>query len=256
MQIGAYYKYWKNRRNAHGIHSPFVFDFYNSVLVQAHKINDHAISAYRNEQLHDRREINLNDLGAGSKRAASNTRRISDIAKTAAVSAKFGRLLTCILERYKIEQVVELGTSLGIGTLYLSQPDCVKKVITIEGDRTLTDIASRGFSKLNRTNIQQIHGNFDDILESLIPYLPQTGLVYIDGNHQYEATLRYFEFFLNFVDDNTFLVFDDIYWSEGMKQAWEKICASPGIHVSMDLFRMGIVCKRKIQAKEHFVLKY
>jgi hypothetical protein len=48
---------------------------------------------------------------------------------------------------------------------------------------------------------------------------------------------------------------DDIYWSKEMEIAWNKIKADERINVSIDLFRMGIVCKRPGQRKEDFVVK-
>lgn len=81
-------------------------------------------------------------------------------------------------------------------------------------------------------------------------------LVYIDGNHGYEPTMDYFKQILSKAHNDTFIIFDDINWSEGMRRAWDEICSSKEIHVSMEFFRMGIVLKRHEQAKEHFVLKF
>ena len=36
-------------------------------------------------------------------------------------------------------------------------------------------------------------------------------------------------------------VFDDIYWSSGMKSAWDEISKSPSVKLSLDLFSLGIV---------------
>lgn len=256
VRIKSYYHYWRNAVDAHGIHSPFVFDFYNSVIKKADDINDTAVRGLLQLLKRDDRQIDVEDFGAGSRKGGGSRRKISTIAQSAAVNRKFGKLLTRLIERYELSHIVELGTSLGIGSIYLSQPVCVKKLITIEGSTEIAKLASENFANFGLKNVELIVGKFDDHLEAVVESVPGIDLVYIDGNHTYEATMRYFNFFVEKMNDTSFLVFDDIYWSDDMEKAWKEICASPKINVSIDLFRMGIVCKRSGQAKQHFVLKY
>jgi predicted O-methyltransferase YrrM len=255
VQIKSYYNYWRNRVDAHGIHSSFVFDFYNSVLLQADEVND-ALKRLTHQLKKDHRKIVVQDFGAGSQKVKGPERKISSIAKTASVNRKFGKLLTRLVERYQLNYLVELGTSLGVGALALSQPTCVKKLVTIEGSPEIAKIAHENFKNFGAKNIESLVGKFDDKLEEIIKIIPRIDLVYIDGNHRYQPTLDYFNYFVDRIPENGFIVFDDIYWSDEMEKAWKEICASPKISVSIDLFRMGIVCKRPGQAKQHFVLKY
>ena len=256
MQLKAYYNYWRNRVDAHGIHSPFVFDFYNTVIQKADDLNDRAIQRIHSKLKKDHRIISVEDFGAGSKKIKGTTRKISAIAKTSAINRKYGKLLARIIERYRLGHVVELGTSLGIGSLYLSHHNSVKKLITIEGSVEIAKIAEQNLADFGAKNCEILVGKFEQHLEKIPDTIEKIDLVYIDGNHQYQATVDYFNFFVDHAHESSFLVFDDIYWSEGMQKAWAEICESPKINVSMDLFRMGIVCKRPGQAKQHFVLKY
>lgn len=256
MQLKAYYNYWRKRVDAHGIHSPFVFDFYNTVLLKSDDINDAAIQRLRSKLKKNKSHIHVHDFGAGSKTKSGNQRRISDIVKNAAINRKYGKLLAQMIERYQLKQVVELGTSVGIGSLYLSQQNCVKKLITVEGSPEIAKIAQQNLENFGARNCELIVGKFENELANIVKKTDKIDLVYIDGNHQYQPTLDYFNFFVEHMHDTAFIVFDDINWSEGMQRAWQEICASPKINVSLDLFRMGIVCKRPGQAKQHFVLKY
>jgi hypothetical protein len=52
------------------------------------------------------------------------------------------------------------------------------------------------------------------------------------------------------------MIFDDIYWSKGMKEAWAQIKAHPEVSVSIDLFGIGLVFVRKGQVKEDFTIRY
>ena len=129
-------------------------------------------------------------------------------------------------------------------------------VTTIEGCANIAAKAKSHIEKLNLKNVSIEIGDFDSVLTNQIDEDKVFDLIYIDGNHAYEPTLRYFEYALAHTHDNSFIVFDDIYWSEEMTNAWEQIKKSNKIHVSMDLFRMGIVCKKQKQRKQDFILKY
>jgi hypothetical protein len=52
------------------------------------------------------------------------------------------------------------------------------------------------------------------------------------------------------------LIFDDIYWSEGMKQAWAEIKAHPQVTVTVDMFWIGLVYFKKGQVKEDFKIRF
>ncbi|MGI0107896.1 O-methyltransferase [Salinimicrobium sp. WS361] len=80
-------------------------------------------------------------------------------------------------------------------------------------------------------------------------------LIYVDGNHQKEATLSYFEKLLPTVHNDSVMIFDDIHWSKGMEEAWEEIKAHPKVKVSIDTFQWGLVFFRREQEKEHFVIR-
>lgn len=80
--------------------------------------------------------------------------------------------------------------------------------------------------------------------------------VFIGNNHQKEAALKYFEWCLPKVHENTLLIFGDIYRTEGMKEAWNEIKAHPRVTVTIDLFWMGLVYFRKGQVRENFVIRF
>ena len=52
------------------------------------------------------------------------------------------------------------------------------------------------------------------------------------------------------------MIFDDIYWSVGMKKAWEEIKEYPEVTVTIDLFWIGLVFFRNDRVKEHFKVKF
>ena len=90
----------------------------------------------------------------------------------------------------------------------------------------------------------------------MIPSLDtEFDMIFIDGNHQKEATLSYFENLLPKAHNDTIFIFDDIYWSKDMTEAWEAIKKHPKVTVSIDTFFWGFVFLRTEQAKEHFTIR-
>ena len=56
--------------------------------------------------------------------------------------------------------------------------------------------------------------------------------------------------------ENSMMIFDDIYWSKGMKEAWQQIKDHPQVTLTVDLFWIGLVFIRKEQVKEHFKIRF
>jgi len=152
--------------------------------------------------------------------------------------------------------VIELGTCLGITTAYLSKACPEAEVITIEGCPETAKVAYQNFKDLELENTELQVGNFDVLLPGIIAQQERLDFVYVDGNHRKDATLNYFNWCLPKVHEGSLLIFDDIYWSKGMKEAWEEIKAHPEVTVTIDLFWIGLVYFRKGQAKEHFKIKF
>ncbi|MBK7763736.1 MAG: class I SAM-dependent methyltransferase [Bacteroidetes bacterium] len=253
-----YLLYLMKANSAHGIHSPFVFDFITQILhdQRAYYAFDE-IEKLRKNLHDDTAEIEVEDYGAGSHTHATSKRKIKDIAKNAGRNKKFGELLFRMVNHYQCKQILELGTSLGLGTAYIASANKNAKVITIEGSEQIARIATQNFSSLSLSNIQQIIGKFDEVLHDVLISNDTFDLIFVDGNHTKEATLRYFEQLLPYLGEHSILVFDDIHWSKGMHEAWEFIHQHQQVTLSIDVFFFGIVFfKKECMVKQHFILKY
>ena len=251
-----YAKYLSKAKNRHGIHSPFVYELLDTVVYDKTKFEEYAVvKAIRKQLLSRTDEIEITDLGAGSTVNKSNKRKVSDIAKNSAKGGKWGELLFRLAKRFEPEIMIELGTSLGIGSLYQSLGNPNGKLTTFEGCPNTAAIAQQQFqtAKVNPTIIE---GNFDDTLQPFLDSIETLDWAFIDGNHQKEPTIRYFEQCLEKCHNDSVLLFDDIYWSKGMAEAWENIKAYERVNVTLDLFQVGIVFLRKEQPKQHFTIKY
>ncbi len=261
LQLGArYIKYYLTASNGrgHGMHSPFVFSFITKVLNDdRHFYAYETIEELRRSLSADQNELVIEDLGAGSRIQKQNTRRISQVAASSLKPKKFGQLLFRIVDQYSPKNILELGTSLGITTAYLASAKEGSSVITMEGAKAVAEIAKNNFDKLGLKNVELVEGNFDETLSAIIQKMGNIDMAFVDGNHRYEPTLRYFKELLPATHEYSILVFDDIHWSKEMEQAWEEIKQHGSVTLSIDLFFIGLVFFRKEQkVKQHFVIRF
>jgi len=248
----------------HGIHSPFVFDFITKVLNDRQKYDDYnKVESLRKELLKNRTVLTIEDYGAGSSSSNSNMRSVSSIVKNVVKSKKYSQLLYRIVKYYQPDTIVELGTSLGITTSYLSlaKPDAT--IFTLEGAIEVTNVAKQNFKTLELQNLPDqrglrlIEGNFDYTLPAVLYQLPSVDFAFIDGNHRRRPTLNYFHQLFGKRNNNTILILDDIHWSADIEQAWNEIKEYPAVRCTIDLFFMGIVLfRQEFIEKQHFNIRF
>jgi predicted O-methyltransferase YrrM len=243
-------------KTRHGTHSPFVYRLVHQVIYDfsPKKVYEEP-EQLRRDLLFDERMINVIDLGAGSHLNNNRQKKVKDIARNALKPSKLAQLLYRLVADQQPKNMIELGTCLGITSVYLKKAAPKAQLYTLEGCPETAGIAAEIFKKAGIGGIEQVTGNFDDTMPEVIGKLDQLDFVFIDGNHTKEATLRYFEWCLPKVHENTLLIFDDIYWSEGMKEAWNEIKTHPQVTVTIDLFWIGLVYFRKGQVREDFLIK-
>lgn len=257
FSIYNYLAYRFRSTNEHGIHSPFVYELLTNVIyTKTEYYTYQAIEELREKLLTSGEIIECTDLGAGSLKNNRKKRSIKQIARTALKSPKYAQLIFRLVNHFQPKQVLELGTSLGITTAYMASVNSKANIITIEGCKEITDVARQNFEQLELKNIEQLTGNFDVVLPLVLNEKEKLDFVFFDGNHRKGPTLNYFEQCLQKAQEDSVFIFDDIYWSAEMKEAWEEIKQNNRVTVSIDLFYMGIVFFRKEQAKQHFIIKF
>ena len=255
--VKNYFKYYFKANTKHSIHSPFVFEFVTKVLESkidaVEKLKE--VENLRKDLLSSSQELNIIDLGANNIQNSCYRKRVRAIVKNSAKSKKYARLLYKIAKFYKLNNILELGTSAGFSSMYFAAAGH-NNVITVEGSPETAGLAAENFAKLNFKNIQVIKGNFDDVLPNILKNTESFDCVFFDGNHKEEATLNYFEQCLHHINNDTVFIFDDINWSEGMQKAWHNIMQHTSVKVTIDLYFLGIVFFRKELSKENFVIRY
>lgn len=241
--------------NKHGIHSPFVYHLVAKCFNG--KTNTSKIELFKKIQkslFSNLNSITITDYGKGSSVFKSNVRKVSDIAKIAGITQKKAKLLLRVADYFNPKNILEIGTSVGLGTSVLSIGNPAAQVVTLEGCKNTAEVAEKLFKKNHLNNIELFVGNFNETLAAVLSDKP-FDLIYFDGNHQKEATLQYFNQCLEAAHNNSVFIFDDIHWSPEMQLAWEEIKNHPKVTVTIDTFFWGMVFFRKEQKKQHFTIR-
>jgi len=227
--VGQYTRHRWSCANSkgHGVHSPFFYSFIREVLPDTGALTAHALpERYRAELFLDKTTFQRTDLGGGSRKSLS-VPSVRSVARRSLQPAKWSRLLYRILQYYRPGTVLELGTSFGVTTEYLALAASAESVYTLEGDPFIARRAEDRFRSDGLTRIRTVVGDFDETLPGVLSEIGQPGLIWLDGNHREEPTLRYVEQLLPVCSNHSILVLDDIYWSRGMQRSWKSIRQHP-----------------------------
>ncbi len=253
-QFISYIKFLTKSSNQHGVHSPFVYSFVTKCLYSktAYPAYDD-LSSYRKELRASETILEVTDLGEGSKVLNAKQRKVSEMVKVSSSSKKDVRLLYRIAKYFNFKTSLELGTSLGMGTYALALANPESQITSIEGCPNTSTFTQSQLKAKALQHVDLISGPF----KTELPHLkaPYYDFIYFDGHHNKTATLNYFETLVVKAHNDSVFIFDDIYWSKGMTEAWEYIKHHEAVTVTVDIFYMGIVFFRKEQKKEHFKIR-
>jgi predicted O-methyltransferase YrrM len=250
--LKAIISHWLNVVDEHSIHSPFFFDFYINVLKKSKTNTLPEIEDLRNRLLVNPSEIEVTDMGAGSAHFTSPKRALSKIAAIQLSPETLCAFYLRILHFLEAKRVVELGTSLGITTLYLAayKPS---QIFTFEGSASIANVALTNFEYFNTKNIELIEGNIDSTLPDFLQSPAKINFALIDANHRYEPTLRYFHLLSKRMADKGIIVVDDIHYTPDMEKAWNELKKHELVYASVDLFRCGLLFFDPVLNKQHFI---
>ena len=183
----------------------------------------------------------IKDFGAGSSVLSGEERKIKAIARTSLKSKSEYQKIFRLLKALNPTKIMELGTSLGLGTAYLSMASQkTSDIVTIEGCPDIARFAQRYWAK-KLNNVTFVEGNIDEVLEKELQALQEVDVFLFDANHRYEPTIRYFHTCLPYIHKNAVFILDDIYWSPEMTKAWKELQNHPKTIASYDGYHMGIL---------------
>lgn len=252
-------------RKPFGIHSPFLYDFASHCLYARNDLPETGFLEKQRKALRrDPAELEVVDYGRGTGRNQDRMgeepllyrRRVSSIARRSLQSPALCRLLFRTVQYCAPTTILELGTSLGITTACLAKAAPSARIITLEGCPQTASRAQKLFADNAIPNIEVRTGPFRETLPQTLADLRTVDLVYLDGDHAYEAVMDNFIRISEHIPHNGVFILDDIRWSKGMKKAWLEVAAHPKVTLAVDLFRLGMVFFNPALSKQIIPLGY
>jgi len=199
-----------------------------------------AIERERDKLLARREPLIQGDLGLGGIYDEDVT---IEAACRVSKDASAAVLLHLLVAAFEPRIALELGTNVGISSAYQAAALAHSgsgRLVTLESSPYRQRIAREMHTRLGLLNVHYRMGLFTETLAPVLAEFDPVDYAFIDGDHQYQPTLDYFDAIWSHSAEGAVFVFDDIRWSEGMTRAWQEIRRDPRLTVVADLNSMGV----------------
>ena len=190
----------------HGIHSPFVFNLITKVIEEKDPY-------YR-----------YDDIKCHIDRCHTVRGRVS----------KFNKLSFRLVNYFGARNILEMGTSTGINTLFLTAPSRNIKCMTIESDIRRYNMAKQLF--------RNWEGDITLLYEDVLPYDRGTfDCICVDLNKISKFPEDINDYLAGVTHDKSFIIIKGIRTNRRCKALWKSIEAMDERTALLDLFSCGIV---------------
>lgn len=225
-----------------------------------------AIERLRAEMNASTTRITWTDYGAGAPGAnrevstmragVEMTQPLGDVCRVVSKSPFWCSFLFRFVRTFRPTSCIEMGTALGISAAYQAAALTLNgqgMLATLEGAASLAGIARENFRRLGLDTVEVTVGRFADTLGDVLARRQPVDYVFVDGHHDGQATVAYFEQAVPFLAETGFVIFDDIAWSDGMTKAWRTIVGDERVRLAVDLGAMGLcVVSAAMAGHRHF----
>jgi len=252
QQVKSYLSHWLLEVDEHSIHSPYFYDLYTKTVAKQNRTDIPKLQELRATLLDNETDLSIDDLGSGGKKNPHVIKTIADIALNSLSPAQVALFYLDLLNHSQSKRVIELGTSLGVTSLYLAQKKDAM-IYTFEGSHAVANAAITNFEWAEQKNIELIEGNIDSTLHRFLEQTKKVDFALIDANHLYGPTMRYYQQLTKRLTPKSIIIIDDIHRSTEMEKAWQEIKTDVFVYGSVDLYRCGILLFDPTLNKQHFI---
>ena len=232
-----YLAYMMRARGSFRLHSPFVFQFHQKVL----KGKDMPGLPMHCRGFRSRWQDE--PLMVARRKVEGQVRRnaLDSIARKETVSKRDAAILYRLAHFLKPKNILELGTCLGYSAMCLASGAPAARVISIDQDAALLNIARKRSREAGFSNICFTEGRFRELMPSLMQREGPFDLVFIDGDHREDETLFLADQIRPNLSKRGVMVVHDIHHSAAMMRAWKRLIQMPEYSLSLSTYSMGFL---------------
>ena len=166
------------------------------------------------------------------------------------------QLLFRLTNYFKSKNILQIGTTMGLSTLYLTSYATGLRCIALENVPEFATIARQAFAKEGRNPIDLRIGNYKDLLPQALNDINSLDFVFFNTLYEQHNNLWLFNECMKYAHNDTVFVFEGIKASRKMRELWEEICACPEVTVTLDLYSLGIVLFNKKLHKRDYIVYF
>ena len=211
-------------RKGFGVHSPFIYNLITKVIEEKtpyYFFDD--IENFRKELLS--RENPVNTL------AARETQH-----------KNYGALLFRLANFFKCRNVLQIGTSTGVMSLYLALPlrnSC--EYYALEERSGMLKYIQIFAENRSLKNLHLMEGAYAENLQKLKSENDSFDFIFINTKGDSEKTNEALQLVETYIYENTVMVIDNIRSDDAIKKLWSQIKNRPDVTLTIDLFSLGLV---------------
>jgi predicted O-methyltransferase YrrM len=169
-------------------------------------------------------------------------------------------LLYWLVRLFRPRRVIEFGSNVGVSAAYigtaLRENGDGGQLWTLDGSAYRQRLAKQTIENVGLSDI--VHFEFGEFIEILPRVLADNGpfdCAFIDGNHTLEPTLEFTRMVLDHAEVDPLVMYDDIRWSPGMKEAWRRLRKDSRMQSAADLYSVGVCRMTRRPARSRHVTK-
>jgi predicted O-methyltransferase YrrM len=232
------------RRRGFGVHSPFVFHLITKVIGERRLYyRYYDIEMIRQQLLFKEDSIELPLKGGRST--------IAKVVEREGIRPKRGALLFRLTNYFQPEKILQIGSTMGLSTLYLSSYRPGLTCVSIETVPEYTSISRWVYQKAARTAIDLQAGDYQTLLPLALERMGKVDFVYFNTPIETFPS-QLFDICLKYAHNDTAFVIEDIRVNKSMRKFWKTVCEHPKVSVSIDLYSAGIVLFNKNLHKQMY----
>lgn len=154
-----------------------------------------------------------------------------------------GQLLFRLVEHLRPRTMLELGSAVGIRSMYMAAAAREAGLIGLEKSPVCAHIARTNVEWLGLSrNARILEGAMGTNLPSALSELQPVDIVVFSLLENMEDTRSHFETILSSAHEKTVFVFSHAHHSKESAVAWEAVKNHPRVRLSIDFFALSLVC--------------